>query len=79
MFGRYCALCRTTSVLKTTSQTQSLSSRYEAEGRYRKQVRARKLWEHIVSSQIETGTPYIVYKVSRPTLTCCCASYRSNR
>ncbi|VDL74356.1 unnamed protein product [Nippostrongylus brasiliensis] len=35
---------------------------YEAEGRYRKQVRARKLWEHIVSSQIETGTPYIVYK-----------------
>lgn len=36
--------------------------KYEAEGRYRKQVRARKLWEHIVSSQIETGTPYIVYK-----------------
>ncbi|EPB73846.1 ribonucleoside-diphosphate reductase, alpha subunit [Ancylostoma ceylanicum] len=41
---------------------EELYTGYEAEGRYRKQVRARKLWEHIVSSQIETGTPYIVYK-----------------
>ncbi|KIH64114.1 ribonucleoside-diphosphate reductase, alpha subunit [Ancylostoma duodenale] len=41
---------------------EELYTSYEAEGRYRKQVRARKLWEHIVSSQIETGTPYIVYK-----------------
>ncbi|KAK6060939.1 ribonucleoside-diphosphate reductase, alpha subunit [Cooperia oncophora] len=39
-----------------------LYTKYEAEGRYRKQVKARKLWEHIVSSQIETGTPYILYK-----------------
>ncbi|KAK6746040.1 hypothetical protein RB195_012264 [Necator americanus] len=41
---------------------EELYTRYEAEGRYRKVVRARKLWEHIVSSQIETGTPYMVYK-----------------
>ncbi|KAK5981720.1 Ribonucleoside-diphosphate reductase large subunit [Trichostrongylus colubriformis] len=41
---------------------EELYTRYEAEHRYRKQVKARKLWEHIVSSQIETGTPYILYK-----------------
>uniref|UniRef100_A0A0N4WWZ2 Ribonucleoside-diphosphate reductase n=1 Tax=Haemonchus placei TaxID=6290 RepID=A0A0N4WWZ2_HAEPC len=41
---------------------EELYTKYEAEGRYRKQVKARKLWEHIVSSQIETGTPYILYK-----------------
>lgn len=39
--------------------------RYEEEGRYRKKIKARKLWEAIVSSQIETGVPYMVYKVSR--------------
>ncbi|PIO63497.1 ribonucleotide reductase, barrel domain protein [Teladorsagia circumcincta] len=43
---------------------EELYAKYEAEGRYRKQVKARKLWEHIVSSQIETGTPYILYKVA---------------
>lgn len=36
--------------------------RYEAEGRFRKQVKAQKLWAHIVESQIETGTPYMLYK-----------------
>ncbi|VDK21945.1 unnamed protein product [Anisakis simplex] len=36
--------------------------RYEAEGRYRKQIEARKVWEAIVTSQIETGVPYMVYK-----------------
>lgn len=41
---------------------EELYTRYEAEGRYRKQVKARKLWEHVVSCQIETGTPYMVYK-----------------
>ncbi|KAJ1364576.1 ribonucleotide-diphosphate reductase subunit rnr1 [Parelaphostrongylus tenuis] len=41
---------------------EELYTSYEAEGRYRRQVKARKLWEQIVSSQIETGTPYIVYK-----------------
>ena len=36
--------------------------RYEAEGRYRKKVKAQKLWFAILDSQIETGTPYMLYK-----------------
>ncbi|CAJ0929802.1 unnamed protein product, partial [Mesorhabditis belari] len=41
---------------------EKLYIRYETEARFKKQVRARKLWEAIVSSQIETGTPYMLYK-----------------
>ena len=37
---------------------------YEAEGKGRKTVRARELWEKILESQIETGTPYMLYKDS---------------
>lgn len=36
--------------------------RLEAEGRAEKSVKARSLWEVIVRSQIETGTPYMMYK-----------------
>jgi ribonucleoside-diphosphate reductase alpha chain len=36
--------------------------KYEAEGRGRKTVHARDLWEKILESQIETGTPYMLYK-----------------
>lgn len=36
--------------------------KYEEEGRYKKRVKARKLWFHIVDCQIETGTPYMLYK-----------------
>ncbi|WP_445386214.1 ribonucleoside-diphosphate reductase subunit alpha [Robiginitalea sp. IMCC44478] len=36
--------------------------RYEAEGKGRKTIRARELWEKILESQIETGTPYMLYK-----------------
>ncbi|VDM82974.1 unnamed protein product [Strongylus vulgaris] len=43
---------------------EELYTGYEKERRFRKQVKARKLWEQIVSSQIETGMPFIVYKVS---------------
>jgi ribonucleoside-diphosphate reductase alpha chain len=35
---------------------------YEREGRYVKQVNAQDLWFKILESQIETGTPYLVYK-----------------
>lgn len=35
---------------------------YEAAGKGRKTVRARELWEKILESQIETGTPYMLYK-----------------
>jgi len=39
-----------------------LYTRYEAEGKARKTVSARDLWGSIMESQIETGTPYILYK-----------------
>lgn len=35
---------------------------YEETKRYRKQVRARELWGAILTSQIETGGPYMLYK-----------------
>jgi len=33
-----------------------------AQGRYRKKVRARDVWDAILKSQVETGTPYMCYK-----------------
>ena len=39
-----------------------LYNRYESEGRARRTVKARELWDAIVTSQIETGTPYMLYK-----------------
>ncbi len=39
-----------------------LYHQYEAEGKGRKTVKARELWEKILESQIETGTPYMLYK-----------------
>jgi ribonucleoside-diphosphate reductase subunit M1 len=36
--------------------------RYEASGNYRRKVKAQQLWFAIIESQIETGTPYILYK-----------------
>ena len=36
--------------------------RYEKEGRVRRTVPAQKVWYHIIESQIETGTPYMLYK-----------------
>ncbi len=36
--------------------------RFEAEGRGRRTIKARELWEKILESQIETGTPYMLYK-----------------
>ena len=41
---------------------KALYERYEAEGRGRKQVDAQKLWFKVLDSQIETGTPYLLYK-----------------
>ena len=37
---------------------------YESQGRGRKTIKARDLWEKILESQIETGTPYMLYKDS---------------
>jgi ribonucleoside-diphosphate reductase alpha subunit len=36
--------------------------KYEAEGRGRQTIKARELWLKIMESQIETGTPYMLYK-----------------
>ncbi len=41
---------------------RELYERYEREGRARKQVKARDLWLKILDSQMETGTPYILFK-----------------
>ena len=41
---------------------EALYHQYEREGRARKTVRAQDLWFAILESQIETGTPYILYK-----------------
>lgn len=41
---------------------EALYTSYEAQGKGRKTIRARELWEKILESQIETGTPYMLYK-----------------
>jgi len=41
---------------------EALYEKYEKEGRFRKQVKAQALWYAIIESQIETGTPYMLYK-----------------
>ena len=40
----------------------TLYETYERDGKFRKQVKARTLWSSILTSQIETGTPYLLYK-----------------
>ena len=41
---------------------KALYEKYEAEGRGKKVIKAQKLWFQILDSQIETGTPYLLYK-----------------
>jgi len=41
---------------------EKLYERYEKEGKFIKQVKAQTLWYAIIESQIETGTPYMLYK-----------------
>jgi ribonucleoside-diphosphate reductase alpha chain len=41
---------------------EKLYEKYESEGRGRKTIEARVLWEHIIENQIETGTPYMLFK-----------------
>ncbi|MDP2526543.1 ribonucleoside-diphosphate reductase subunit alpha [Maribacter dokdonensis] len=47
---------------KHSGEFEKLYLQYEAEGKGRKTVKARELWEKILESQIETGTPYMLYK-----------------
>ena len=41
---------------------EKLYEKYEQEGKARKVVKAQDLWFEILEAQIETGTPYILYK-----------------
>lgn len=41
---------------------EQLYMQYELEGRARKTIKAQDLWFKILESQIETGTPYLLYK-----------------
>jgi len=41
---------------------EALYTQYEQEGKGRKTVKAQDLWFKILESQIETGTPYMLYK-----------------
>ena len=41
---------------------KSLYESYEAAGKFRRQLPAKKLWQTILDSQIQTGAPYLCYK-----------------
>ncbi len=40
----------------------ALYKKYESEGKMNKRIKARDLWYKILDSQMETGTPYLLYK-----------------
>jgi len=39
-----------------------LYTKYEKEEKFMKQIPAKKLWQMVLDSQIQTGTPYLLYK-----------------
>ncbi|MGB3545931.1 MAG: ribonucleoside-diphosphate reductase subunit alpha, partial [Saprospiraceae bacterium] len=45
-----------------SGEFEALYHRYEEEGKGRRTIDARELWNAILESQIETGTPYMLYK-----------------
>jgi len=47
-----------------SDEFETLYTRYETEGRFVKQLNAQDLFFKIIDSQIETGTPYMLYKDS---------------
>lgn len=49
---------------KHGEEFETLYLKYEKEEKGRRTIRARELWEKILESQIETGTPYMLYKDS---------------
>tara|TARA_B100000902_G_scaffold362841_1_gene381432 strand:- start:1160 stop:3730 length:2571 start_codon:yes stop_codon:yes gene_type:complete len=49
----------------------TLYYRYVDQGRFKKKMKARELWFKILDAQMETGTPYILYK--------CAANLKSNQ
>jgi len=45
-----------------SEEFEALYTKYESEGKGRKTIKAQDLWFKILESQIETGTPYMLYK-----------------
>ena len=45
-----------------TKAFTELYEKYELEGKAIKTIKARELWEKVLDSQVETGTPYMLYK-----------------
>jgi ribonucleoside-diphosphate reductase alpha chain len=45
-----------------SEEFEKLYTKYEEEGKGRKTIKAQDLWFAILESQIETGTPYMLYK-----------------
>lgn len=45
-----------------SAEFEALYTKYESEGKGRKTIKAQDLWFKILESQIETGTPYMLYK-----------------
>jgi ribonucleoside-diphosphate reductase alpha chain len=44
------------------AEFEKLYTKYEKEGKVKKTIKAQDLWFKILESQIETGTPYMLYK-----------------
>ncbi len=44
------------------AEFEALYTQYEQEGKAKKTIQARELWNAVLESQIETGTPYVLYK-----------------
>src|SRR5246500_5771011 len=44
------------------AEFEALYEKYEKEGRARKTVKAQELWFAVLDAQVETGTPYLLYK-----------------
>lgn len=47
---------------KHSEEFEELYLKYESEGKGRRTIKAQDLWFKILESQIETGTPYMLYK-----------------
>ena len=65
--GVWSLMCPDTSKNLTTTygdEFEKLYCDYEAQGKFIKQVNAQDVWFKILESQVETGTPYMLYKDS---------------
>ncbi len=51
-----------TCILHMVHEFEALYEKYEKEGKAKKTIPAQDLWFAILDAQIETGTPYMLYK-----------------